>query len=66
MTPMDACLNKTERIYNLKLASVLFKKTQDYPLLHSSYLMQSAVCKAIEARVPEVREYMKQRWKKSP
>ena len=66
MTPMDACLNKEERIFNLKLVSVLFKKTMDYPLLHSSHLMQSAVCKAIEAGVPEISEYITHRWRDSP
>ena len=66
MTPMDACLNKEEKIYNLKLVSVLFRKTMDYPLLHSSYLMRSAVCKAIEASVPEVRDYIAHRWVDAP
>ena len=66
MTPMDACLNKEENVFNLKLVSVLFDKTMEYPLLHSSYLMQSAVCRAIEARVPEISEYITNRWKDSP
>ena len=66
MTPMDACLNKEERMYNLKLVRVLFAKTMDYPLLHSSYLMQSAVCKAIAAGVPEVSEYITARWRDTP
>ena len=62
LTPMDACLDKENNIFNLKLVSVLFKKTMDYPLLHSSHLMQSAICKGIENSVPEVREYLSHRW----
>ena len=62
LTPMDACLDKENNIFNLKLVSVLFKKTMDYPLLHSSHLMQSAICKGIETSVPEVREYLSHRW----
>ena len=65
-TPMDACLNKEKNIYNLKLVSVLFKKTMDYPMLHSSHLMQSAICKGIEESVPEVREYLSSRWVDAP
>ena len=65
-TPMDACLNREKNIFNLKLVSVLFKKTMDYPLLHSSYLMQSAICKGIAESVPEVKEYLSHRWIDSP
>ena len=66
MTPMDACLNKEARIFNLKLVSVLLKQTQDYPLLHSAHLMQRAVCKAIEAGVPEIGAYLSARWREAP
>ena len=59
-TPMDACLNE-EKALNLKLVEFLFKNTKEYPLLHSSHLMQRAVCKAISQGVPVVGDFLKER-----
>ena len=45
-TPMDACLNEN-KTFNAKLVGFLFANTKDYPILHSSHILQPAVCKAI-------------------
>ena len=42
-TPMDACLNEG-KTFNSKLVGFLFANTKDYPLLHSSHILQNAVC----------------------
>ena len=65
---MDSCLdrdNETGTI-NKKLAGILFDKTKDYPLLHSSHTMNRAVYTAIAERIPEVIDYIAARMIRSP
>jgi len=56
-TPMDACLNE-KKTFNSKLVGFLFQNTKDYPLLHSSHLMKSALCQAIKFDVPGIVDYL--------
>jgi hypothetical protein len=46
MTPLDYCLDEANT--NINFATLIFEQTKDYPLLHSSNLLQKAVCKAIK------------------
>ena len=62
---MDACLNEQKR-FNAKLVGFLFANTKDYPLLHSSHILQHAVCRAIEVDVPGIADYLEARVKESP
>ena len=66
-TPIDSCLSlENKDMMNKRLAGLLFDKTKDYPLLHSSHTMQRAVCTAIKEKIPEVLDYLKHRLKVSP
>ena len=62
---MDACLNEAKS-FNSKLVGFLFENTKDYPLLHSSHILQQAVCKAIKLDVPGIVDYLEARMIKSP
>ena len=64
-TPMDACLNEG-KTFNAKLVGFLFANTKDYPLLHSSHILQQAVCKAIKFDVPGIVDYLNARMISSP
>ena len=55
-TPIDICLDA--KTLNLNLADLLFLQTKDYPLLHSSYLLYSAVVRAIEHELPSIGQYL--------
>lgn len=45
MTPLDICLQ--ENNLNINMVDIILEEIKDYPLLHSSYLLQSVVCKSI-------------------
>ena len=62
---MDACLNENKS-FNAKLVGFLFENTKDYPILHSSHILQQAVCKAISMNVPGIHEFLSSRMVKSP
>ena len=65
-TPMDTCLDlKQNETMNKMLAGLLFEKTKDYPLLHSSHTMNRAVYTAMAYRIPEVIDYIRARMIKS-
>ena len=56
---MDSCLrDEDNETMNKRLAGLLFEKTKDYPLQHSSWLMTRAVNAAIREKVPEVIDYI--------
>ena len=59
-TPVDACLSE-KKTFNPKLVGFLFANTKDYPLLHSSHILQHAICRAIELDVPGIVEYLNSR-----
>ena len=63
---MDACLDRACEPMNRKLAGLLFDRTKDYPVLHSSHTMDRAVCTALAERVPEVIGYLRARMIRSP
>ena len=65
---MDSCLDRNNETgtINKKLVGILFDKTKDYPLLHSSHTMNRAVYTAIGERIPEVIDYIRSRMIKSP
>ena len=62
---MDACLNEN-KTFNAKLVGFLFANTKDYPILHSSHILQPAVCKAIQMDVPGIADYITARMIQSP
>lgn len=64
-TPMDACLNEG-KTFNAKLVGFLFANTKDYPILHSSHILQNAVCQAIKWDVPGIVDYLQARMIRSP
>ena len=64
-TPMDACLNDA-KTFNSKLVSFLFANTKGYPLLHSSHILQHAVCQAIKMDVTGIADYIEARMITSP
>ena len=64
-TPMDACLNEG-KTFNSKLVGFLFANTKDYPLLHSSHILQHAVCQAVKMNVPGIVDYIAARLIPSP
>ena len=76
-TPMDTCLRPRPKEPTLEepfpkppkmnkmLAGLLFEKTKDYPLLHSSHTMNRAVYTAMAYRIPEVIDYIRARMIKS-
>ena len=60
-TPMDACLDEEIETKNIHLAGLLFEKTKDYPILHSSHTMNRAACTALSNRIPQVIPYISAR-----